>query len=222
RAGPRGLTGAKEFRRFSCFPGNARPRVRPSIHPNQPSRRPSPPWRDVQEIHTPMAEHNEDYSPEGEDQGSVAVAERREMTTQQFADKARALNIRADLWDEDEYSAEEYEAMLEMYDDTLTNIEEGEIVKARVLRVTDKAVILDLGFKSEGAVTRDEFKDPDALQIGDEVEVFLENLEDEDGVVVLSKKKADFLRVWEKIKEAHESGTPVKGTLTRKIKGGVT
>ncbi|HVG43923.1 MAG TPA: 30S ribosomal protein S1, partial [Longimicrobium sp.] len=169
-----------------------------------------------------MSEQNEDFSPEGEDQGSVAVAERREMTTQQFADKARALNIRADLWDEDEYSAEEYEAMLEMYDDTLSNIEEGEIVKARVLRVTDKAVILDLGFKSEGAVTRDEFKDPDSLQIGDEVEVFLENLEDEDGVVVLSKKKADFLRVWEKIKEAHESGTPVKGMLTRKIKGGVT
>jgi small subunit ribosomal protein S1 len=169
-----------------------------------------------------MPQQNDDYSPEGETEAGVAVAERQELTNAQFAERARALNIRADLWDEDEYSAEEYEAMLEMYDDTLTNIEEGEIVKARVLRVTDKAVILDLGFKSEGAVTRDEFKDPDALQIGDEVEVFLENLEDEDGVVVLSKKKADFLRVWEKIKEAHESGTPVKGTLTRKIKGGVT
>ncbi|HEX8903394.1 MAG TPA: S1 RNA-binding domain-containing protein, partial [Longimicrobiaceae bacterium] len=166
----------------------------------------------------------EQYTPGTDDDegSSVAVADRRLLSTQEIADKARALNIRADLWDEDEYSAEEYEAMLEMYDDTLTNIEEGEIVQARVLRVTDKAVILDLGFKSEGAVARDEFKDPDNLQIGDEVEVFLENLEDEDGVVVLSKKKADFLRVWEKIKEAHESGTPVKGTLTRKIKGGVT
>ncbi|MBV9111122.1 MAG: 30S ribosomal protein S1, partial [Gemmatimonadetes bacterium] len=170
-----------------------------------------------------MSDQTEQYTPGTDDEGgSVAVAERRTLSTQEIADKARALNIRADLWDEDEYSAEEYEAMLEMYDDTLTNIEEGEIVKARVLRVTDKAVILDLGFKSEGAVARDEFKDPDGLQIGDEVEVFLENLEDEDGVVVLSKKKADFLRVWEKIKEAHESGTPVKGTLTRKIKGGVT
>ncbi len=169
-----------------------------------------------------MPQQNDDFSPDGETEAGVAVAERQELTNAQFAERARALNIRADLWDEDEYSAEEYEAMLEMYDDTLTNIEEGEIVKARVLRVTDKAVILDLGFKSEGAVTRDEFKDPDSLQIGDEVEVFLENLEDEDGVVVLSKKKADFLRVWEKIKEAHESGTPVKGTLTRKIKGGVT
>ncbi|HEX9938816.1 MAG TPA: 30S ribosomal protein S1 [Longimicrobium sp.] len=169
-----------------------------------------------------MDEQNEQYSPDTADEGSVAVAERRLMTTQEIAERAKALNIRADLWDEDEYDAEEYEAMLEMYDDTLTNIEEGEIVQARVLRVTDKAVILDLGFKSEGAVSRDEFKDPDALQIGDEVEVFLENLEDEDGVVVLSKKKADFLRVWEKIKEAYESGTAVKGILTRKIKGGVT
>ena len=169
-----------------------------------------------------MADQNEQYSPDAQDEGSVAVVERRLLSTQEIADKARALNIRADLWDEDEYDAEEYEAMLEMYDDTLTNIEEGEIVQARVLRVTDKAVILDLGFKSEGAVSRDEFKDPDSLQIGDEVEVFLENLEDEDGVVVLSKKKADFLRVWEKIKEAYESGTPVKGSLTRKIKGGVT
>ncbi|HSU16338.1 30S ribosomal protein S1 [Longimicrobium sp.] len=168
-----------------------------------------------------MSDQTEQYTPDN-DEGGVAVAERRLLSTQEIANKARELNIRADLWDEDEYSAEEYEAMLEMYDDTLTNIEEGEIVQARVLRVTDKAVILDLGFKSEGAVARDEFKDPDSLQIGDEVEVFLENLEDEDGVVVLSKKKADFLRVWEKIKEAHESGTPVKGTLTRKIKGGVT
>ncbi|HEX8696073.1 MAG TPA: 30S ribosomal protein S1 [Longimicrobium sp.] len=169
-----------------------------------------------------MADHTEDFSPETENRGGAAVAERPSLTDQQIAERARAMNIRADLWDDEEYSAEEYEAMLEMYDDTLTNIEEGEIVKARVLRVTDKAVILDLGFKSEGAVARDEFKDPDSLQLGDEVEVFLENLEDEDGVVVLSKKKADFLRVWEKIREAYEAGAPVRGTLTRKIKGGVT
>jgi small subunit ribosomal protein S1 len=158
-----------------------------------------------------------------ENDGAVAVAEHgAELTQAEIAERARTFNIRADLWDEDEYSMDEYEAMLEMYEGTLTHIDEGEIVKARVLRVTDKAVILDVGFKSEGSVSRDEFKDPDALQEGEEVEVYLENLEDEDGVVVLSKKKADFLRVWEKIKEAYESGTPVPGVLTRKIKGGVT
>lgn len=152
--------------------------------------------------------------------GGVAVGE--ELTVSEIAERARSVNIRPDLFDEDEYDLEEYEALLEMYENTLTNIEEGEIVRARVLRVTDKSVILDVGFKSEGSVNRDEFKDPDSLQPGDEVEVYLENLEDEDGVVVLSKKKADFLRVWEKIREAYEEGTPVPGVLTRKIKGGVT
>jgi small subunit ribosomal protein S1 len=157
---------------------------------------------------------------DGAPAGGVAVDD--ELTTSQIAERARSVNIRADLFDEEEYDLEEYEALLEMYENTLTNIEEGEIVKARVLRVTDKSVILDVGFKSEGSVNRDEFKDPDALQPGEEVEVYLENLEDEDGVVVLSKKKADFLRVWEKIREAYEEGTAVPGVLTRKIKGGVT
>ncbi|HET8654887.1 MAG TPA: 30S ribosomal protein S1 [Longimicrobiaceae bacterium] len=157
---------------------------------------------------------------ETESTGGVAVAP--ELTMQEIAERARSINVRPDLFDEEEYDLDEYEAMLEMYEGTLTNIEEGEIVTARVLRVTDKSVILDVGFKSEGSVNRDEFKDPDALQPGDEVEVYLENLEDEDGVVVLSKKKADFLRVWEKIREAYENGSPVPGILTRKIKGGVT
>jgi len=133
----------------------------------------------------------------------------------------QALPVREDLFDE-EYSLEEYEAMLAMYDETLTNVEEGEIVKAHVLRVTDTSVILDVGFKSEGAVPRDEFKNPDELEPGTEVDVFLENLEDQDGVVVLSKKKADFLRVWERIKTAYENDEKVPGVLTRKIKGGVT
>jgi small subunit ribosomal protein S1 len=119
-------------------------------------------------------------------------------------------------------SAAEFEAMLAGYADTVGDFREGEIVNAKVLRVTDNSVILEFGFKSEGAVNRDEFKDPDELSPGDEVEVLLENLEDDDGVVVLSKKKADFLRVWEKIREAHEADKPVKGTLVRKIKGGVT
>ena len=153
------------------------------------------------------------------DEGGVAVAEEKESARRA---RSGSVIIRADLFDEEEYDLEEYEALLEMYEDTLTNIEEGEIVTARVLRVTDKVVILDVGFKSEGSVALDEFKDPESLQEGDEVEVYLENLEDDDGIVVLSKKKADFLRVWEKIREAYESGTPVPGILTRKIKGGVT
>jgi small subunit ribosomal protein S1 len=128
------------------------------------------------------------------------------------------LKVRQDLYDES-YSEDEYQAMLSMYEGTLAAIVEGEIVKSKVLRITDAAVILDVGFKSEGSVSLDEFKEPP--QVGDEVEVFLEHLEDQDGAVVLSKKKADFMRVWEKIRVAYESDEPVEGVLSKKIKGGV-
>ncbi|MBT8488290.1 MAG: 30S ribosomal protein S1 [Gemmatimonadetes bacterium] len=117
-------------------------------------------------------------------------------------------------------SKEDFEALLEEFSGGFQQFREGEIVNANVLRVTDASVILEFGFKSEGSVALDEFKDPP--NEGDEVEVLLESLEDDDGVVVLSKKKADFLRVWEKIREAHDADRPVKGTLVRKIKGGVT
>ena len=76
------------------------------------------------------------------------------------------LMVRADLYDE-EYSEDEYEQMLSMYEGTMASIAEGEIVKSKVLRITENAVILDVGFKSEGSVPLDEFKDPQNLQVGD-------------------------------------------------------
>ena len=119
-------------------------------------------------------------------------------------------------------SAADFETLLSDHADVMGDFREGEIVHAKVLRVTDSMVILEFGFKSEGAVPLDEFKDRDGIEPGQEVEVLLESLEDDDGIVVLSKKKADFLRVWEKIREAHEADEPVEGMLARKIKGGVT
>jgi small subunit ribosomal protein S1 len=136
------------------------------------------------------------------------------------SNESSSLKVRPDLYNE-EYSDEEYAKMMELYEGTLQSIAEGEIVRSKVLRVTNTHVILDVGFKSEGAVPIEQFKDASAIQPGDEVEVFLERLEDEDGAVVLSKKKADFMRVWEKIREAYENNEPVKGTLQKKIKGGV-
>jgi small subunit ribosomal protein S1 len=164
-----------------------------------------------------MAETDIQHEPDATDTAAAApeTPPRKPRSSQ-----TRGRNV--DFYEEDEYSLDEYEAMLEMYEETLSNIEEGEIIRARVLRVTENAVILDVGFKSEGSIARDEFKNPDQLEPGTEVEVFLENLEDQEGVVVLSKKKADFLRVWEKIKRAYEENDKVPGMLTRKIKGGVT
>src|ERR1051326_3794449 len=97
-----------------------------------------------------------------------------------------SLRVRSDLYD-DSYSEEQYDEMMKLYEGTLQSIAEGEIVKSKVLRVTDTHVILDVGFKSEGAVPIDEFKDPSQIKPGDEVEVFLENLEDQEGGVVRSE-----------------------------------
>jgi len=143
-----------------------------------------------------------------------------ELTEAQIEQRAAEVGVRADLFEESDYTLDEYEEMLSLYEDTLGDIAEGEIVKATVLRKTDNAVILDVGFKSEGSVDLEEFREPETIQPGDEVEVFLEKLEDEQGVVVLSKKKADFLRVWEKLKEAYETDTPVPGAIKHSIKGG--
>jgi small subunit ribosomal protein S1 len=147
--------------------------------------------------------------------------EPEELLDHEIQRSAQSLNIRADLFDEDEYSLDEYEELLGMYEESIQDIQEGQIVTGHILRVDENVVVLDVGFKSEGAVPLDEFKPTDSLEVGAEVDVFLENLEDAEGRVVLSKKKADFFKVWDKIRIAYDNGTIVQGRLARKIKGGV-
>ncbi|MFQ5746382.1 MAG: 30S ribosomal protein S1, partial [Gemmatimonadota bacterium] len=161
-------------------------------------------------------------TPDSPAENGAATETAPSLKEEELERQAAEIGVRPDLLEMEDYTPDEYREMLSMYEDTLSEIAEGEIVKARVLRRSETAVILDVGFKSEGSVPLEEFRDPDALQPGDEVEVFLESLEDQEGVVVLSKKKADFLRVWEKIKEAYDNDRSVPGVLKRKIKGGVT
>src|SRR5690348_1338513 len=152
--------------------------------------------------------------------GGSAVTDREKRDAQR-AQLRPLVNRRPELYDDDEYSSSEYEKMMELYNGTLASIDEGEIVKSKVLEIRDNMVVLDIGFKSEGSVPLEEFKDHPDLKPGDEVEVLLEHLEDQEGSVVLSKKKADFMRVWERIRVAYENDEPVRGTLVKKIKGGV-
>src|ERR1700704_3124360 len=149
---------------------------------------------------------------------TLTAREKRDLQKAQLRPLA---NLRPELYDEDDYSQDELETMMEMYNGTMASIEEGEIVKSRVLDIRDNMVVLDIGFKSEGTIPLEEFKDLPDLKPGDEVEVLLEHLEDMEGSVVLSKKKADFMRVWERIRVAYENDEPVSGTLVKKIKGGV-
>ena len=123
--------------------------------------------------------------------------------------------------DESEYSEAEFNEMMELYEETLETIKQGEIVMGTVRSIHDGIVVVDIGFKSEGAIPLPEFGDPPAIEEGDEIEVFLESIEDQEGQVVLSKTKADFMRVWDRIKDAYDSDQIVEGRLMRRIKGGI-
>src|SRR5512142_213107 len=120
-----------------------------------------------------------------------------------------------------EYSDKEYQDMLKLYERTLGKISEGEIVKGRVVAITDTEVSVDIGFKSEGVVPLAEFTNRDELKVGDEIEVFLESVENKEGQLVLSKKRADFMRVWERVTKAFDTGEVLQGRCVRRIKGGI-
>jgi small subunit ribosomal protein S1 len=123
--------------------------------------------------------------------------------------------------DDEDLTPELRAQMFDVYEESMRSIAEGEIVKGTVLAVDDKDVLVDVGFKSEGIVSLSEFADPSSIKVGDTVEVFLEKMENQDGLVVLSKQRADFVRVWDRVKEAHDTGQVVEGRMIRKIKGGV-
>jgi small subunit ribosomal protein S1 len=120
-----------------------------------------------------------------------------------------------------QYSDMEYKSLLEMYEGTIKDIKEGEIVNGTVLGVTKDDVIVDVGFKSEGIIPISEFTEPINISVGEKIDVYLEEFEDQNGQLILSKQKADFMRVWENIREAHDSGNLIAGKLVRRIKGGV-
>ncbi|MCH8558225.1 MAG: 30S ribosomal protein S1 [Balneolia bacterium] len=121
----------------------------------------------------------------------------------------------------EDYSDDEFHNLVGMYETTLTSITEKEIVTGRVVSVDEKYVIVDIGFKSEGIVPLNEFKSSDEVKPGDEIEVFLDRVEDREGQLVLSRRKANTLRVWQKIEEVHESQEVIEGHIKRRIKGGM-
>ena len=123
----------------------------------------------------------------------------------------------------DEYTADEYNQLIGMYENTLNTIEEKEIVTGRIVSIDEKYVVIDIGFKSEGIIAVNEFsnKSLENMAPGDEVEVFLDRVEDKEGQLILSRRKADILLAWEKIESAHETAEVVEGLIKRRIKGGM-
>ncbi len=120
----------------------------------------------------------------------------------------------------DEYSANQREEMADMYAGTLREFNSNEIVKGTVVAITDKEIVMNIGFKSEGIIPSNEFRDMPELKSGDSVEVFIEEVEDQDGQLILSRRRAKHLRTWERIEESMEKDLVLTGHVMRRTKGG--
>ena len=107
------------------------------------------------------------------------------------------------------------------YSGTLIDISEHQLINGRVVGMNERDVLIDIGFKSEGIIDRSEFDLEELPAIGDQVEVYLEFIEDASGNTILSKEKADFMRRWRDLREAFENETIITGTIVRRIKGGL-
>lgn len=118
---------------------------------------------------------------------------------------------------ENEVSAE----LEKLYLSTLGDITEHSLINGRVVGMNDRDVLIDIGFKSEGIIDRHEFNKDDLPTIGDQVEVYLEFIEDASGNTILSKEKADFMRRWQELRDAFDEETVITGTIVRRIKGGM-
>ncbi len=115
----------------------------------------------------------------------------------------------------------EQNQMGELYKKSVQDFELDSILKGRVVNILNDDVIVDVGYKSEGVIPLDQFEFPAEVKEGDEVEVLLEGVEDESGMIALSKRKADRIRGWERVISTYKEGDVVKGKVTRKIKGGL-
>jgi small subunit ribosomal protein S1 len=110
--------------------------------------------------------------------------------------------------------------LLALIDEHFREFKEGSIVNGTILDIRPQVVVVDIGYKSEGAIPVSEFEDED-IEVGDEVEVLLERLEDDEGLIVLSKEKAAHKQNWEKIMKVYEDGGLVKGKVKGAVKGGL-
>ena len=128
---------------------------------------------------------------------------------------------RSKFFNAEDYSDDELMELEKLYSESFRDIKEGEIIKGKIVGIGEDNIVLDVGFKSDGTVPRSEFTSTEELTLGGEVDIVIESIEDEEGNLVLSKKRADFLRVWEQIMDAYETEKVLTGKILKRIKGGM-
>lgn len=120
-----------------------------------------------------------------------------------------------------DYKDTEREELLKLYDSTMTEVAENEVTKGTVVSVSNRDVVINIGFKSDGLISISEFRDLPELKVGDEVEVYIESQEDKNGQLILSRKKAKVVRAWENIEDAYQNDKVIEGIVKRRTKGGL-
>jgi len=111
--------------------------------------------------------------------------------------------------------------ILAEYESTFNDISENQIISAKVIGISDSDIMVDIGFKSEGLISRSEFNNKDLPEIGSNIDIFLEKFEDTDGNITLSKYKADFIKRWDELRTFEETKEPVQGKIIKRVKGGL-
>jgi small subunit ribosomal protein S1 len=147
-------------------------------------------------------------------------------TTQSAAEEEIKLNDSI-IPDGDEQSDEPQDEtdFMEMYEESLKSIQEGEVIRGEIVQIDKEFVLVDIGYKSEGQIRIQEFTDAAGnikAKVGDKVDVLLERREDEEGTIKLSKEKAAKIKVWDKIKEIYESNGTIRGKIVSRVKGGLS
>ena len=114
-------------------------------------------------------------------------------------------------------------ALAALYEETFKNLEEGTITEGRVVAVTKDKVVVDIGYKSEGMIPNDQFSTEERqnIKVGDRLQVYIEECEDDDGNLVLSKEKADKMKIWEELEKLFNDGKSIDGKIVARIKGGM-
>lgn len=171
---------------------------------------------------------NQDIQQEEKENSKDAAAKQEETQDQKAVESVTEKVEAHDDFDWDAandhvspYTKAERERMEKEFDETLKDIEENEIVKGKVVGITNADVVLNIGFKSDGLVSTSEFRDVEDLKVGDEFDVYVDSKEDAKGQLVLSRKKAKLTKAWDNIVEAYEQDQVIKGKIVSKTKGGL-
>ncbi len=168
-----------------------------------------------------MEQNNLNEPKKVQEEPQVFSGEELEKTEKKEVLNQSTLDFDWDALENEEKKDEEHKKLEELYGQTLSTIESNEVIEGTVIAITDREVVINIGYKSEGVVPLNEFRYNPDLKVGDKVEVLVVETEDERGQLVLSHKRARVMNAWDRINEHYNNGDIVKGYIKSRTKGGM-